>query len=161
MPNHRILQIRDKGKGRIGPQIRINQLNGNGAQLIGIFGISARQATAGIAPNFGHGEIHWIAAIFLFILRANGFYSRLKRAHLLKGIFPRCPRGHREITRHRAALRSVEKPPLHIPIDEQHRLTGQGHHHSCKHRISRPNDKSDKRAEQVELKLIQQVVHEV
>ena len=161
MSDHRVLQICDKGKGGIGAQIRVNQLNGDRAQLIGIFSISARQATAGIAPNFSHGEIHWIAAIFLFILRPNGLYRLLKRAHLLKRIFARCSGRHRKVARHGAAFWCVEKPPLHIPIDEQHRLTGQGHHHSCKHRISRPNDKSDKRAEQVELKLIQQVVHEV
>ena len=83
VPDHRILQIRDKGKGRIRSQIRINQLNGNRAQLVGIFGICSRQSTARIAANFGHGEIYRISPVFLFVLGPNGFYSRLKRAHLL------------------------------------------------------------------------------
>ena len=161
MSDHRVLQICDKGKGGIGAQIRVNQLNGDRAQLIGIFSISARQATAGIAPNFSHGEIHWIAAIFLFILRPNSLYRLLKRAHLLKRIFPRCSGRHRKVARHGAALWCVEKPPLHVPIDKQHSLAGQGYHHGGKYGVARPNHKSDEGAKHIKLKLIQQVIHEI
>ena len=52
-----VLQGTDKGKAGVGAAVRVDQLNRDRAQLIGILGIRARNRPTGIAANLGHDEL--------------------------------------------------------------------------------------------------------
>ena len=127
MARHGVLQFGDKGKAGIGAEIGVDQLDGDGAQLIAFLGFRSRKAAPGVAADFGHGELDRIPPVAVFVLGAQILDGLLHGPHDFHRIVA-CRAGcHGEVAGDRAALRRIEEAPLNIARDEQSGLGRQGH----------------------------------
>ena len=147
MLRHRVLKVCHKGKAGIGPQIGINQLDGNRSQLIALFRLGARQSPSRRPADFGQGIGHRVRPVFRLVFGTQTLDRVLNGAHNLERIVTRRAGDHGKVARDRRALGRIEKAPGHVALQEKRHLTGKYRDHAGDDDVPCPDHQSHKRTE--------------
>ena len=125
--------------GRIGAQVRADQLHRDRPQKIRPLGIGPRQAAARRAPDLGQHEGCRVLAVVRREARRHHIRRALQFAHHRQRVVATCPRQHRIGPGDTGLFRRVEEAELHLAAHEQRHLPGQRQHAGRQHRIARPD----------------------
>mmetsp|Transcript_13731 Transcript_13731/g.22031 ORF Transcript_13731/g.22031 Transcript_13731/m.22031 type:complete len:233 (+) Transcript_13731:2239-2937(+) len=142
MARDTVLKLADKSEAGIGPQVGVDEFNGDATQKIWIKAFGARKRAARVAADFGDHIIQRITAVALFVLFTKFFCGALHLFHHREAVGAGSTRQHGEVASHRPALRCIKEPPLHVTANKQRRLRSQSNDCYRQYWIARPDHKA-------------------